>query len=182
MKYGALLLTGIMWLVVAAHARAASQDKYYVLAGLDNIELTVAAGDDVTAVKTAAELELRRVGIHVIELQRNTLTPYLFVAVENVCPENGGHCAVIVAASFQQRAILIRDPLIAGAFTTWQTVLYGTAGRLTYKEMAKEMTIKVVQSFANDYLAANPGQARAPGADKTKGQKSQPKMLPLHRQ
>ena len=182
MKYGALLLTGLMWLVVTAHARAASPEKYYMLAGLDQIELTVAAEDDVTAVKTVAELELRRVGIHVIELQRNTPTPYLHVGVDTFCLENGGSCALTVTASFRQQATLIRDPLIAGDFATWQMARDGVAGRMTYNEMAKKMVIQVVQSFANDYLAANPGQARGPSADKTKGQKSQPKMLPLHRQ
>ena len=181
MKYGALLVTGIMWLVVAAHARAADQDKYDMLVGLDQIELSVAADDDTTTIKTAAELELRRVGIRVIDVQ-STPTPYLRVEVDTICPENSGLCAVVVGASFRQPAMLIRDPLIRGAFTTWETGRVGVAGRSRYREMAREMTIKAVQRFANDYLAANPGQARAPSANKTKGQKSQPKMLPLHRQ
>jgi hypothetical protein len=162
----------LLWVAWAVPALAVDEAPFGWLGGIEQIGLVV-RGYDQGPIRTAVALELRRVGIRVIDAPDVTV-PYLDVFMDAFCNEVS--CAVMVNATFWQAARLSRDLLRESPLITWSAARAGLAGPLAYPRLAREMAVDMVQGFANAYLAANPDQARMPGR-----QKASPQTAPVSR-
>ena len=188
MKRMAILVTVMVLLSTAIYVMADQNDddRRRMLIGLDVVEMFIEVDCPTisqAAMKSAIELEMRRLGIKVAGSERDG-TPYLFIRVECVCPD-AGTCVVGADAHFRQIASLDMEALISKYVSTWTYSKYGVTGSKAYPSMAREIMRDVVQYFANDYLAANPEQAvgreQVPNPSSApKSQKVRPKPSPTH--
>jgi len=123
------------------------------------------------ALRTDAELQLRRYGIKILTQDEATHTPgvpLLSLSV-NVVPVNDDTIPIVAVnmqVSFGQIVALVRDPTVICTCATWDR---GMTARISRARLAgvRDIVNDLVAKFINDYLAANPkeGKTKEEGAE-----------------
>lgn len=137
-----------------------------ILAGLQGVRVVVDEiepdeekfGFNRQQFQTDVELRLRQFGIKVLTLEERLLTlgtPYLYINVISIIPEGIPLAAVKVSVELKENVLLERNPTILTNAATWHTGGVATVG-LDNISQIREVVIKFVDEFINDYLAANP--------------------------
>jgi len=117
-------------------------------------------GLTITAVRTDAELRLRRAGIRVLteeEFNESTGVPFLELAAA-ISVESSVRCGVSEFVNFRQNALLERDRRIfAFAAVTWSVETVNNACRPSaVARFVRDGFNDLVDQFVNAYLATNP--------------------------
>jgi hypothetical protein len=147
-------------------AAADNENSRRSLTGLRGVRVIVeisrhpeldAVGLTVTAVRTDAELRLRKAGIRVLEADQVPGSPYLYLnaTVTTAGKESWGDSILV---SLRQTVILDRDPSIRIDAETW-SVLFGGGIHAPTHDYARYMRDGFndgIDQFINAYLAANP--------------------------
>jgi len=111
------------------------------------------------SLQTMVELELRKVGIEVVE-DPNERHEGIFGVMFNVHKSPiGSYYDVIHLASLRQIVQLARDPKIRTEAATWPLLIEPRGdgiGGLNLEKSMKEFAADLTKEFINDYLAANP--------------------------
>lgn len=124
------------------------------------------AGVDVSAIKTDVEVELRLVGLKIVESSNATTAQ--IVDRNSICLEvdlNGTvnpdkqSISYLTTIKVIQQVRLLRNPSRLTTGTTWEFGQFGYAGLGTLSKSG-EIVDKGIKSFLNDYLTANPKPSR----------------------
>lgn len=159
MKNAALAIVG---LALAAHTAIAQtpDEGRRVLQGLRAVKVIVetiqeanAAGIDTVGLRVEVELELRRVGIMVID----TAAPYVYLNINLIPTTNGVTWAYSYALELNERIVLVRRPATPSVWAaTWHKGGVGFAGSNRIVGAIQDVVHSLVMQLVNDYLAANP--------------------------
>jgi hypothetical protein len=126
-------------------------------ADLDGVGITV------DNVKTKAELELRKAGIKVMTMKEGFETKaaaYLYVNLNMLEFDQGSRVCFSISVSLRQNVILSGGQTVYGS--TWDLGTVGVCGRSRASSMiCNESLQPLLESFANDFLAANPPKLSA---------------------
>ena len=162
---------GILCCAMFACCAYAQDDAVLSLKGLTGVSVVIDPLDSeatdigltIDALRTDAELRLRRTGVKVLninDLGAASGFPMLHVDVTVSCITTGnvsGMCAYALVLKFRQFVTPTRDkqalPVMA---TTWELGTLGTGGRLKAANGVKEGFANLTDRFLNDYLTVNP--------------------------
>jgi len=149
-KFGVSTLHGLtgVRLIVLYSAFATEMDR--------STEIAI-AGLDKSTLQTQVELELRKAGIKIVEVE-NVEAPLLYIEVTLAGVKDTLYYFK-VRVELIEEVELIRDRKLHTFSRTWplfDTPHVGIAGRLTLVQGIKNDVDNQIRQFCNEYLAANP--------------------------
>lgn len=113
--------------------------------------------------RTKAELELRKAGIRVLtreEYIKNDRSPYIYINMSLLQP--GGELGLVVVSlqvSLEQTVTLGNGDSVAAS--TWNKAVFGSMGKEDVQSIRSETLPRLIEEFANDFLAANSANPKA---------------------
>lgn len=172
-----LPLISILILSISVAGIADESDDAYrrePLRGLMGVQVVVEeigrdlknAGISEDAIKTKVELRLRTSGIRVLSEEERQATlgrPYLYVNVTSIVGDRDSDgdplmFACSIDVSLSEDCTLLRFPLSQSA-ETWECRGVGVVGSQKARGVY-DLVLEYVDGFCNDYLAANPKEAK----------------------
>jgi len=138
------------------------------LGGIKRFNVVVASGnfpDLASSIKTATELEMRKAGVTVIDVDDWNMESDGIVAVIVTILQAGTDSRLYLCSfrlEIKQAVLPLRETQLKKSVlaTTWSDGTVALLGQSVYKDAIRRSVLDSVDAFLNDYLAANPDAAK----------------------
>ncbi|WP_223643973.1 hypothetical protein [Corallococcus sp. EGB] len=180
MRVWVLLVIGLLLLPRPA-AAGGDETSVAALRGLPGVQIVIEdipdpEAIDAQAIETMVELALRRSGITILTRDQAAVSraaPFLYLRVASLEMSNGQY-VYSADLSLGQRATLTNGVTYSIAGTWRATSVIGFAGRAVLMTALRTVVSRMLDSFCNDFLRANP--PRVPAASTRSVRRRDPKI------